>query len=178
MADEEKIPVSPELLEEFQLFEEFCSENSGRELAYFQMVEAGPLEMDTTTLAFCMRHLVRLTRELMDLLLKSLNDDEPPELQTILAVKGIQLDKAKADAVRSVIFAFRDHSDREVSSRLVRALQLMTISREKAKVNLRITESYAPPEEGWTSEDFGGDESLLQTVRSIEDPHWITSEES
>ena len=54
----------------------------------------------------------------------------------------------------------------------------MTISREKAKVNLRITESYAPPEEGWTSEDFGGDESLLQTVRSIEDPHWITSEEN
>jgi hypothetical protein len=37
-------------------------------------------------------------------------------------------------------------------------------------------ESYSPPEEGWTSEDFGDDDSMLEAVRAIEDPHWTETE--
>ncbi len=60
---------------------------------------------------------------------------------------------------------------------LVRALQLLTITRERKKVVLNLAESYAPPDEGWLEEDFGGDDAMLETVRAIEDPHWINAEE-
>jgi hypothetical protein len=176
---DDEIPVSPEISEEFTSFEEFCSENTGRELQYLEVVGKSPLEMDAVTLAFSMRHLVRLSRGLMDMLLGSLNDDSVPLLENILAAKGLQLDKTHAPILRDVIFAFRDSSEKEeTSSILVRAFQLMTISRERRRVVLNLGESYAPPDEGWTQEDFGGDDSMLETVRSIEDPRWTTAEET
>jgi hypothetical protein len=175
---DDEIPVSPEISEEFTSFEEFCSENTGRELQYLEVVGKSPLEMDSVTLAFSMRHLVRLSRGLMDMLLGSLNDDSAPSLEEVLAVKGLQLDKAHASTLREVIFSFRDSPDKEISSSLVRAFQLMTMSRERRRVVLNLGESYAPPDEGWTQEDFGGDDSMLETVRSIEDPRWTTAEET
>jgi hypothetical protein len=175
---DDEIPVSPEISEEFASFEEFCAENTGRELQYLEVVGQSPLAMDSVTLAFSMRHLVRLSRGMMDMLLGSLNDDSAPSLDEVLAVKGLQLDKSHAPILRDVIFSFRDAPDKEISSNLVRALQLMTISRERRRVVLNLGESYAPPEEGWTSEDFGGDDSMLETVRSIEDPRWIKAEET
>ena len=93
MAFDDQIPVNPEISQEFRSFEEFCSENVGRELTYLNMVEANPLEMDSVTLAFSMRHLIRLSKGLRDLLLKSLNSDPPPKIGSILASKGIELDK-------------------------------------------------------------------------------------
>ncbi len=101
----------------------------------------------------------------------------PPSLESILATKGIQLDKARAEILRNVIFAFRDSTDEEGRSVLIRALQLMAISRERRRVILNLGESYSPPDEGWTEEDFGGDDSMLETVRAIEDPRWVTEEE-
>jgi hypothetical protein len=53
----------------------------------------------------------------------------------------------------------------------------MTISRERGKVVLNFDESYTPPDEGWTAEDFGNDDTMLETVRSIEDPHWTRTDE-
>ena len=35
---DDEIPVSPEISEEFTSFEEFCSENTGRELQYLEVV--------------------------------------------------------------------------------------------------------------------------------------------
>ncbi len=175
---DDEIPVSPEISEDFASFEEFCSENTGRELQYLEVVCKNPLDMDAVTLAFSIRHLVRLSRGLMDMLLGSLNDDSMPPLEDVLAVKGLQLDKSHAPTLREVIFSFRDVPDKEISSNLVRAFQLMTIGRERGRVALNLGESYAPPEEGWTPEDFGGDDSMLETVRSIEDPRWTTAEET
>jgi hypothetical protein len=174
---EDEILVSPDISEQFRTFEEFCSENTGREMAYLDVVTRNPLEMDPITLAFSMRHLMRFSRELMDLLLQSLKNESSPTLEAILASKGIQLDKSQASCLRNVIFSFRDSSDEETSARLVTALQLMTISRERGKVVLNFDESYTPPDEGWTAEDFGNDDTMLETVRSIEDPHWTRTDE-
>ena len=178
MPPDDEILVSPELSEEFRSFEEFCSENAGRELTYLEVVNQSPRDMDPVTLGFSMRHLVRMSRPLMDLLLESLNGDSSPSLQTILDSKVIQLDKTHAPELRNIIFAFRDAEDEETSLNLVKAFQLMIISRERRKVMLNLGESYAPPDEGWTAEDFGGDDSMLETVRRVEDPRWIDSEET
>jgi hypothetical protein len=175
---DQEINVSPEVSEDFQNFTEFCSENSGREASYLELVSNNPLDMDAVTLAFSMRHLVRLSRELLEVLLNSVQDDSlPPSLDSVLATKGIQLDKVHASILRNVIFSIRDGNDEENHSSLVRALQLMAISREKGRIVLNLGESYAPPNEGWTEEDFGGDDSMLETVRAIEDPHWVKDEE-
>ena len=177
MSVDEEIIVGPELSHDFQSFEELCTENSGQELTYLEMVGNNPLEMDAVTLAFSLTHFIRLSRELMDTLLMSINAESEPELKTVLAMQGIQLDKKYAPTLREVIFAFRDSEEPETAKNLVKALQLMTIRRERAKVTLNLGESYSAPEDSWTSEDFGGDESLLETVRAIEDPRWIGTEE-
>jgi len=177
MAFDDEVQVSPELSEEFRAFEEFCAENSGSELVYFDVVAKEPLAMDAVTLAFSMRNLVRLSRELMDLILSTLNSDTHITVADILSTRGIQLDKNHAPRLRQVLFAFRDQDDEAVSANLVRAFQLMTISRERKRVVLNYGESYTPPEEGWTAEDFGGDEAMLETVRSVEDPRWKHEEE-
>ncbi|HTY25280.1 MAG TPA: hypothetical protein VMC85_19265 [Desulfomonilaceae bacterium] len=177
MSVDEEIIVGPELSHDFQSFEELCTENSGQELTYLEMVGNNPLEMDAVTLAFSLTHFIRLSRELMDTLLMSMNAESEPELKTVLALQGIQLDKKYAPTLREVIFAFRDSEEPETAKNLVKALQLMTIRRERAKVTLNLGESYSAPEDSWTSEDFGGDESLLETVRAIEDPRWIGTEE-
>jgi len=59
---------------------------------------------------------------------------------------------------------------------MVKALQLMTIGRERRRVMLSFGETYAPPNEGWLPEDFGGDDTTYETIRSIEDPRWMESE--
>ena len=178
MPMDDEINVSPEISDEFQNFAEFCAENTGREASYLEMVGKNPLEMDSVTIAFSMRHLVRLSKNLLDVLLQSVQDDcEPPSLNTILATKGIQLDKTRSEVLRGVIFSFRDSQDEECHSVLVRAFQLMAISRERRRMVLNLGESYAPPEEGWIEEDFGGDDSMLETVRAIEDPRWVREEE-
>lgn len=178
MSYDAEFPVSPELSEEYRNFEEFCAENAGQEMVYLEMVGNNPLAMDAITLAFSMRHLVRLSRGFMDLLLGSMNSDVPPSLGDLLATKGIQLDKARSGLLRDTIFSFRDAGDPQVSATIVRAFQLLTIARERRKVILSLAESYRPPEEGWNLEDFGGDESMYETVRSVEDPHWLTTEDS
>jgi hypothetical protein len=178
MPMDDEINVSPEISDDFQLLTEFCAENSGREGDYLAIVGTNPLDMDAVTIAFSMRHLVRLSKNLLELLMESVKDDSmPPSLADILATKGIQLDKTHAATLRGVIFAFRDHDDEESHFVLVRALQLMAITRERRRVILNLGESYSPPDEGWTEEDFGGDDSMLETVRAIEDPHWVTEEE-
>jgi hypothetical protein len=174
----EEYVVGPELSQEFKNFQEFCAENAGQELLYFDVVRKNPLQMDSVTLAFSMRHLLRLSRPLMDLLLQSLNGDSEPNLLAILATKGIQLDKTHATALRDIVFSFRDAGDNDPELNLVKSLQLMAISRNLSNVVLSLEESYQPPEEGWTSEDFGDDETLYETVRSIEDPYWIKTEET
>jgi hypothetical protein len=178
MTDEAEILVHPDLSQDYKTFEEFCTENAGQELTYLEVVKQSPLEMDPVTLAFSMRHLVRLSRELLDLMLFSLDGEaNPPELQTILALKGVQLDKTRAASLRDIVLAFRDAEEDEVRMNLVRAFQVLTISRERQRVTLNLGESYTPPDEGWTEEDFGGDDSMLETVRAIEDPRWQETEE-
>jgi hypothetical protein len=169
MSLDDEIVAGPEVSEEFAHFEEFCAENVGRELAYLQMVKSSPLDMDAVTLAFCLRHLVRLSDRLMDVVLRSLDSDPPPDFRTILALQGIQLSKSHAQDLRTIIFAFRDAPDEERRFPLVRALQLMTIGRHRSRVVLSLDESYSPPDEGLTLEDVGGDELALETVRTIED---------
>jgi hypothetical protein len=178
MPQNQEIVVGPELSQEFKNFQEFCAENAGQELLYFDVVRSNPVHMDPVTLAFSMRHLVRLSGALMDLLLASLNGDSELELPAVLAAKGIQLDKNHATTLRDVVFAFRDTTDEEPRRNLVRAFQLMAITRNTSNVILSLEESYQPPDEGWTAEDFGNDESLYETVRSIEDPYWIKTEET
>jgi hypothetical protein len=133
--------------------------------------------MDAVTLAFSMRHLVRLSDGLTKMLLSSLDDDSPPELHTVLDVHGIQLDKSEAKDLRRIIFSFRDSPDGECRLPLVRALQLMTIGRYRTRVALSLGESYSPPDEGWTLEDVGGDEFALETVRTLEEDGRVTFEE-
>jgi hypothetical protein len=113
----------------------------------------------------------------MDVLLKTVDGDVTPDLPGILATKGIQLDKNRAAGLREVIFAFRDSADEETKLNLIKALQILTISRERRRVILNLGESYRAPEEGWTDEDFGGDDSLLEAVRAVEDPRWKETEE-
>jgi len=177
MPADDEIHVSPELSEEFTSFEEFCADNAGNELAYLEVVAKNPLEMDPVTRAFSMRHLLRLSRGVMDLLLESLNGDTEPSLKAILAARGIDLDKRHAQSLRDIVFAFRDASEEEAGSNMVRALQLMTMSRERKRVILNLGESYNPPDEGWLPEDFGGDDSSYETVRAIEDPRWTETQE-
>jgi hypothetical protein len=176
MAADDEILVSPEVSEQFMSFEEFCSENMGNELAYLEVVEKTPLEMDPLTLAFSLRHLMRLSRGLMDLVLESLRNESELTLGEILLARGIELGKAHANRVRTIIFSFRDSENEEARRNLVTALQLMTISRERRRVVLSLGESYSPPDEGWTAEDFGNDDTMLETVRAIEDPHWTETE--
>jgi hypothetical protein len=173
----DEIVVGPEISEEYQSFEEFCSENSGHELAYLDVVTKNPLQMDPVTLAFSMRHLVKLSRGLLDMLLESLKHEDTPDIKDVLETKGIQLDKGQAQRLREVVFSFRDTEDEEVRPNFVKALQLMTISRERRKVTLNLGERYMAPDEGWNEEDFGGDDAALETIRSIEDPRWNDSEE-
>ena len=176
MARDDEILVSPEISEQFKSFEEFCSENTGNELVYLDVVERNPLDMDPVTLAFSLRHLLRLSRGLMDQVLDSLRNESQPTLAEILAARGIELGKAHANRVRNIIFSFRDCENDEMKRNLVTALQLMTMTRERRRLVLNLGESYSPPEEGWTSEDFGDDDSMLEAVRAIEDPHWTDTE--
>lgn len=177
MSDDDTFQANPEVSEDYRSFEEFCAENTGRELDYLVLVAQNPLEMDPVTLSFSMRHLVRLNRQLMDVLLQSLDEGPQPDLLELLSVKGVQLDRSHATTLRDVIFAFRDCPDDEQRARLVRAFQLMTISREKQRVTLTLGESYSPPDEGWTLEDFGGDDMSLETVRAVEDPRYVDWQE-
>jgi hypothetical protein len=177
MPPNEEIVVDPELSHDFQNFEELCAENTGQEVTYLEMVSHNPLEIDAVTLAFSLTHFTRLSKDLMDTLLASMSDESEPELKTLLAMQGIQLDKKHAQDLRQVIFAFRDSEEPDRARNLVRALQLMTILRERKRVTLSLEDSYTAPDDSWTSEDFGGDDTLLETVRSIEDPHWISTEE-
>jgi len=177
MSIHDEIQVSQELSEEFRAFEEFCTENTGSEIVYFDVVAKDPLAMDPLTLAFSMQNLLRLSRELMDRILTTLNDDSQITLEEILSSKGIQLDKKRAQELRHVLFAFRDQGDDSITSDMVTAFQLMTIGRERTRVTLNYGESYNPPDEGWTAEDFGGDDTTLETVRSVEDPRWSLDEE-
>ena len=177
MSPDEEIVVGPELSHDFQNFEELCAENTGREVTYLEMVSRNPLEIDAVTLAFSLTHFIRLSRDLMDALLASMRDESELEVKTLLAMQGIQLDKKHAQTSRQVIFAFRDSEEPERAGNLVKALQLMTILRERKRVTLNLEESYTAPDDSWLSEDFGGDDTLLETVRAIEDPHWISTEE-
>lgn len=173
---DEDIQVTPELSQDFTMLDEFCNENSGQELGYLEVVVKNPLDMDAVTIAFSMRHLVRLSKDLTETLLQSLTDDSVPTLGSILASKGIQLDKTHSDELRGIIFTFRDSADEETSAILVKAFQLIAMIRNKRRLNLNLAESYSPPEDGWTEEDLG-DASALEAVRSIEDPRWINSED-
>lgn len=175
---DDEIVLNPEISEEFYNFDEFCSENTGHELTYFDLVVKNPLEIDSVTLAFSIRHLVRLSRGLLDMLVENIQNETPLSVEDILAIKGIQLDKTYASKLRDTIFAFRDCTDEEIKGNLVKTFQLLAISRERKKLSLNLGESYNPPDEGWTAEDFGGDDSMLDTVRSVEDPHWIKTEEA
>jgi hypothetical protein len=174
---DEEIVVGPELSHDFRNFEELCAENSGQEVAYLEMVSRNPLEIDPVTLAFSLTHFIRLSKELMDTFLVLMSNDSEPELKTVFASQGIQLDKKHAQNLREVILAFRDSEEPEQARNPVRALQLMTILRERKRVTLSLEESYSAPDDSWTSEDFGGDDTLLETVRAIEDPRWISTEE-
>jgi len=173
----DEIQVNQELSEEFRAFEEFCGENTGSELVYFGVVKKDPLAMDPVTLAFTMQNLVRLSRELMDQIIPTLNDEAQITLGEILSSKGIQLDKKLAQDLRLVLFAFRDEEDESIAVNMVRAFQLMTIGRERKRVVFNFGESYAPPDEGWTAEDFAGDDTMFEAVRSVEDPRWNHDEE-
>lgn len=178
MARDKPIRMNLEVSQEFKSFEEFCSENVGRELTYLELVEQSPLDIDSITLAFSMRHLLRLSKGLRDVLLNSLANESMPSVSELLATKGIQLDKTHATCLREIVFAFRDCVDESISATFVRALQLMAVSRDRSDVILDHAESYVPPEEGWSSEDFGNDESAMEAVRSIEDPFWRPTEET
>jgi len=177
MNDDDTFQVNAEVSEDYKSFEEFCAENTGRELDYLLLVQRNPLEMDPVTLSFCMRHLVRLNRQLMDVLLTTLDEGPQPDLRDLLAVKGVELDRSHASALREVVFAFRDSPEDEQRAKLVRAFQLLTISRQRNRVTLTLGESYSPPDEGWTIEDFGGDDMSLETVRAVEDARYVEWQE-
>jgi hypothetical protein len=178
MLTDEEFSASPEISEEFRSFEEFCAENSGREKDYLELTARNPLEMDSLTLAFSLRHLMRMSGDLLEELLLSLSDETPPDLLRILKIKGVELGKLHADKVRGIIFAFRDAETSEVRDKLARAFQLMAMGRARNRVALNLSESYNPPEEGWLSEDFGGDEFVMETVMSVENPTEIETEET
>ncbi len=172
----EEIVIGPDMSQEFQSFEEFCLENSGHELTYLGVVSANPLEMDPVTLAFSMRHLVRLSRPLLDMLLDSLKNEVTPSTDQVLEAKGIQLDKTQAEKLRHIVFAFRDSDSEETQSNFVKGLQLMAMSRERKKISLNLGESYTPPDESWTEDELSDDVSY-ETVRAVENPRWKDTEE-
>ncbi len=174
---EEEILANPDISAEFRTFEEFALENSGHELDYLDLVSKDPSAMDAATLSFALNSLVRLSGPLMIKLLESLNQDNLPDLKEIIETKGIDLDKKHASELKKIIFAFRDSSDEETRGNLVKALQIMTIFRQRRRVTLNLGESYKAPDEGWLDEDFGGDEGILETVRAIEDPRWNQQED-
>ncbi len=174
---EEEILVNPEISAIYETFEELMAENSGHELDYLELVSLDPLSMDTATLAFSLSRFIRMSGPLMEKLLLTLAEDDSPGLREIFESKGLELDKNQAEKLRNIIFSFRDSEDGEAGSNLVKALQLMTISRQRRRVTLNLGESYKAPDEGWIEEDFGGDESAREMVRSIEDPHWDEREE-
>ncbi|MCL5125028.1 MAG: hypothetical protein M1511_11120 [Deltaproteobacteria bacterium] len=174
---EEEILANPIISAEFRTYEELASDYAGHELDYLDLVTKEPISMDSATLAFSLSGFMRLSTTLMEKLLGSLNEDETPDLKEILENKGIDLDKSQAQKLRNIIFAFRDCEDEETRGILVRAFQIMTISRQRRRVILNLGESYKEPEEGWLEEDFGGDDSLLETVRSVEDPRWNEQED-
>ena len=72
------------------------------------------------------------------------------------------------------IIMYYDEETRDV---LVKALQIMTITRQRRRVTLNLGESYKAPDEGWLEEDFGGDEGILETVKAVEDPRWNQQED-
>ena len=79
---DEEIAIGPELSHDFQNFEELYAENSGQELQYLEIVGRNPLEIDPVTLAFSLTQFLRLSPELMDMLLMSMSGDSEPELKT------------------------------------------------------------------------------------------------
>ena len=174
---EEEILVNPEISIEYTTFEELVAENSGHELDYLELVSRDPLSMDTATLAFSLNRFIRMSGPLMEKLLLTLDEDDPPGLKEIFESKGLELDKNQAQRLRNIIFSFRDSDEGEASFNLVKALQVMTIARQRRRVILNLGESYKTPNEGWIEEDFDGDEGASEMVRSIEDPHWHEREE-
>lgn len=178
MSIDDEILINPEFSAEFRSFEEFCDENSGSEKMYLELIANNPTVMDSVTIAFCIRSMLKLSREFMDKVLASVIDDKVPDLMELLATKGIQLDKNHSGQLRQIIFAFRDSDDDQIRTELARAFTLVTLTRERRRIILNIGESYKPPDEGWLEEDFGGDESAYEMVRAIENPHWSIEEES
>lgn len=172
-----EIVVNPELSSDFRSFEEFCDENSGSESLYLELIAKNPTVMDSVTLAFCMRRLVRLSRGFMDKVLDSIKDDSIADLKELLDTKGIQLDKNHSEKLREIVFAFRDSDDDQKRMELAKALTLITLTREKKRVIFNVGESYKPPDEGWLEEDFSGDDTAYEMVRAIENPHWTGEEE-
>ena len=174
---EEEILAIPDISAEFRTFEELLLENSGHELEYLDLVSKDPSVMDSATLSFAINSLVRLSGPLMEKLVESLNQDDLPDLKEIIETKGIDLDKKHASKLKKIIFAFRDSSDEETRGNFVKALQILTIVRQRRRVTLNLGESYRAPDEGWLDEDFGGDEGILETVKAVEDPRWNQQED-
>ncbi len=177
MSIDDEIVINPELSAEFRSFEEFCDENSGSEKMYLELIAQNPTAMDSVTIAFCMRRLVKLSKEFVERVFISVKDDEIPDLTDLLATKGIQLDKNHSGKLREIIFAFRDSEDEQTRAELSKALTLITLTREKRRVVFNVGESYKPPDEGWLAEDFDGDDSAYEMVRAVENPHWSGEEE-
>ncbi|MGC8603970.1 MAG: hypothetical protein ACP5VS_09805 [Desulfomonilaceae bacterium] len=174
---EEEILANPIISAEYRTFEELVSENAGHEIDYLDLIAKDPRSMDSATLAFSLNSFLRLSGNLMETLLGSLNNDETPDIREILDARGIDLDKSHAHKLRDIIFKFRDSEDEETREKLVKALQIMAILRQRSRVSLNLGESYKPPDEGWLEEDFGGDEGILETVRAVEDPRWNEQED-
>ncbi|MFH0960158.1 MAG: hypothetical protein V1897_15805 [Pseudomonadota bacterium] len=174
---EEEILVNPDISAEYRTFEELVAENSGHELDYLELVSRDPLSMDSATLAFSLSRFMRLSGPLMEKLLLSLGEEDSPGLKEIFQSKGVELDKNQAQKLRNIFISFRDSKDSEAGLNLVKALQVMTIARQRQRVTLNLGESYKTPNEGWIEEDFGGDEGAREMVRAIEDPHWDEREE-
>ncbi len=110
---EEEILVNPEISIEYTTFEELVAENSGHELDYLELVSRDPLSMDTATLAFSLNRFIRMSGPLMEKLLLTLDEDDPPGLKEIFESKGLELDKNQAQRLRNIIFSFRDSGDGE-----------------------------------------------------------------
>ena len=63
MSIDDEIVINPELSADFRSFEEFCDENSGSEKMYLELIAKNPTVMDSVTIAFCIRRLVKLSKE-------------------------------------------------------------------------------------------------------------------
>ncbi len=177
MSIDDEIVINPELSADFRSFEEFCDENSGSEKMYLELIAKNPTVMDSVTIAFCIRRLVKLSKEFADRVLFSVKEDEIPDLTQLLGTKGIQLDKNHSGKLREIIFAFRDSDDEQIRAELSKAFTLITLAREKKRVVFNVGESYKPPDEGWLAEDFDGDDTAYEMVRAVENPQWSGEEE-